>query len=215
MSNNVEVKFNSSVLKMENLEMEFNLLMKQYEQAKLNYLDDLSSSPVNKDAILKDKKLMNKLNKKLIVISHKIQNEIIENASLNVTSKEKKELEEQHQNLVNSYSILIAERLRINDILKDYYSLDQKYDDNMLQLQSNNSRYLLWFFLVVVIISYIIKSLVFPDLELNIFRMFFWLVLFFLFVISTFHLNESSGFLIWLLIIVFFVFVNTKLIPSP
>jgi len=213
MSNNVEIEFSSSVLNLENLEMEFNLLMKQYEQAKLNYLSDLNSPSPKPIEIFKDKKLMDRLNKKLIIVSHKIQKELKNNKP--VTSEENKELEEQHQNLVNSYAILIAERERIDNILKDYYYLDQEYEDNMLQLNSNNSRYLLWFALATVVITYLIKTLVFPDLELNIFRMFFWLILFFLFVISTFHLNQSSGFLIWLLIIVFFIFINAKIIPSP
>jgi hypothetical protein len=213
MTQNVEIQYNSSVLELENLDMEFTLLMRQYEQAKMNYLNDLKTSPIKSDELLKDKKLMNKLNKKLLTLSQKIQSEIIINKSKTIQENEEKE--KQHQNLVNSYSILLAERQKINEILEDYDSLDQEYDDSMLKLHSNNSKYLLWFALVITVVTYLFKLLFFPDLELNIFRMFFWLILFFLFVISTFHLNQSIGFLIWLSIILFFVFVNMKLIPSP
>ena len=145
MSSTNDVIESSSVLNLENLEMDFNLLMKQYEQAKLNYLHDLNSPSVKPIEIYKDKKLMDTLNKKLIILSQKIKNELISNPP--ITSKESKEVEEQHQNLVNSYAILMAERERINNLLKDYYSLDQEYDDSMLKVHSNNSRYLLWLFM--------------------------------------------------------------------
>ena len=208
----VEPQNGSAILKSQNLEMEFNVLMKQYEQAKLNYANDLQTTSDVLE-LQKDRQMMDILNQKLMDLSTQIQSQISNgNAE---TQQEVEQNAQQAQNLKNSYAILTAERTKINGMLNDYGTLDRKYEDTMIQTESNNGQYMLWAALAIVIVAYLLKVLLFPGIDFNVFRIFFWLLLLILSVISSFHLNKGSGFLMWITIVCVFAIISAKFIPSP
>ena len=114
--------------------------------------------------------------------------------------------QQQSQNLNNSYSKLISDRKQIKKTLNDFQVVDEQYNDSMLYVEKNKSQYMLWVAFTIFICFYLFKVVLFPNIQINIFRMLFWFFLILLFLLSGIHIGTSSGFLMFgIIIILFFV----------
>jgi len=141
----------SPVLKLQLLQNEFDLVMKQYETTYMNYISDNSSA---KDEIISTMQI---LNNKLLSITNQISQEIDDSSGLvsleiNVKNKQKDKLQ-------NVYSQLMDERKKIDNMLNEYDSLDKKYVDNSTYVQTANYQFMFFFLVTLILIYYIIKML--------------------------------------------------------
>lgn len=157
----------------------------------------------------KDTAVLDNLNKQLVDIINQYQKELIIMAPNTNVAKL------QNIDLNSIYDQLMGDRVKIDVMLKEYDSLDKKYEDNMLKVDQSNSEFTVWVAFVILIISYLVKTTVFPDSDISLFRMFFWMVLLLLFIICSFQLNKAPGFLLWGIILIFFAVVSMNIIPSP
>lgn len=154
-----------------------------------------------------------RLNQQLLDIINQINNETVNSVPQAQTEIALKN--EQKQQLQKVYAKLQQERMQIENVLKEYEMLDQKYVDNSIYVEQTNTQYMLWLIFAVIIILVTIKNIFFPDMNSNLARIFFWVTLMILFVITVFHLNTAPGFLLAGTILLFIILIQLGIVPSP
>ena len=70
----------------------------------------------------------------------------------------------QHTELTNIYDSLLAERKNIDNMLKDYTTLNDSYNDQSIYVVQNNTTYMFWFFLALIVVIFTLKLYFFPEI---------------------------------------------------
>lgn len=275
----------SKILKLQVLENEFNLVMKQYEQAHMNYISSLQSQGALNDSnkyvslqgrvfwgtgglkegnvdsedsckalcssdplctgatynsaraycwtrsgkgdvavgsdtdyalitgVTQNVNNINQLNDRLTILNKKIEKTLKEIVPVQQAEVEEKNTKQSQ--LQKVYEQLLADRINIDEMLKESKMLDQQYNDNSIYVEQANSAYILWFIFAIIVIFYTLKLQFFPSLQSNPVRFIFWFCITVLFTIVTTHLNSAPGFFLWGMIIVMVAFMQMNILPSP
>ena len=206
MSDNSEVQLEATIIKLDTLEQNFNVLMGQYQEAKDKLINGYGYEA-------KETATVDALNSQLLDIANQYE-AALSTSEMN-TQKEVMKKGIQSVELKDIYATLMAERAKIDEMLTDYGVLDRTHDDNLLKTDQNNSQFHLWFAFSILIIFYLIKVFLLPTSDSNLFSTLFWISVFLLFGFTTFHINQSAGFLLWGTMIVFFSLAKMKIVPAP
>jgi len=238
-------QFDSNILTLQNLNSEFNVVMKQYEQTKKNYIANLKKRSTQDDSkkytpeytvekglgfyegsdsthVLNTTKSVSLEHdyKTMDTLNQKLMDLSAQiqdhlNTMSPTTTVEIQKKDEQRSQLQSVYDSLNKDRAKIKTLMDERYKMENESNDNILNATQNKSHFILWGILAIIITVYLVKVLTFPNAPFNIFSMFFWFGMIILFIMTTIQLNTPMGFLTWGVLILFFVATQMKLIPTP
>jgi hypothetical protein len=171
-------------------------------------------TPATDSSTLADKqKTLSDLNDKLINMTGIYLNELSPINTDMQTEITQKDID--HGKLEQIYGELLEDRQKISEMIDEYGSLDREYSDNIIKTKQNETHFSVDFSLFILFLFYLIKVLILPDAQSNIFSAIFWISFFLYFMFTTFRLNEPVGFMLWGTMIIFFVLTKMDIIPSP
>ena len=190
---------------------------KSYCWTKIGTGDIQSSSDTTDTALVSELtqnlSTIQSLNNRLTVLTQQIDTE-----TNKVLPEAKREIDSKNASkgkLHTIYDQLKEDRIKIDNQLKEYQKIDQSYIDTNIYVNEKNSKYILWGLFAIIILFYTLKTLFFPNISSNIFKFIFWVIMSILFMITTTRLNNSSGFLLWWILITIVIFIQMKFLPSP
>jgi hypothetical protein len=74
--------------------------------------------------------------------------------TVNVTNVK---IQEQDEIMMNNYDILLKERIEIENMVKQFQTLDTAYENGTIIVTSNYSYYMIFLFIVVILLLILIK----------------------------------------------------------
>jgi len=147
-------KINGSLSKLQNLQDEFSLLIKDYEYQYQLYLTNINNP--NKTEVNNQKQIAENLNNKLNDLSQQINNEF---SSINTEVQSNVQLKKsQKQQLQDIYSKLQTDKKNIENNLLTYDVLNKQYYDNSIFVESTNSQYMFWSIIAIILVYYTILN---------------------------------------------------------
>lgn len=121
----------------------------------------------------------------------------------------------QHTELTNIYDSLLAERKNIDNMLKEYTTINDSYNDQSIYVVQNNTTYMFWFFLALIIVIFTLKLQFFPELKTNLFKTLFWGIMIILLITLMMQLNTPTGYFFWLSLVAIVVLMQIGVFPKP
>jgi len=119
------------------------------------------------------------------------------------------------QNLETQYQMLMDERNKIRSLVQEYEDLSQSYNDTYAQTQQENSQYIFYVIVTILLVIYTIKTMVFPNVVSFPFKGLFWLLVFISVIISLLMRQNPGNFFLMCLLFLFIVLARLKVIPTP
>lgn len=162
MSNETIPITSSSSLTLENNEMTFHLLTKQYELAKMNYVNDLKNSPTDETLLYNDKQILNDYNSRMITLVEQMQTDLT--LPKDIPSHI---IHEKHEKLNQMEHLLWKERNEIRTMLSEYNLLNEAYQETLLMVQSNYLWLSLWIIVMILCFFFLMKNIFFYHIDLH------------------------------------------------
>jgi hypothetical protein len=119
------------------------------------------------------------------------------------------------QNLETQYQMLMDERNKIRSLVQEYEDLSQSYNDTYTQTQQENSQYIFYVIVTILLVIYTIKTMVFPNVVSFPLKGLFWLLVFISVTISLLMRQNPGNFFLMCLLFLFIVLAKLKVIPTP
>jgi hypothetical protein len=157
--------------------------------------------------------ILQMLNQKLLKMNTeitKLSSSIYPKAQQEIQQKNEKK-----QTLESQYEMLVEERNKIQELVKEYESINQSYDDTYTYVQQQNSQYIFYFFFTLIVLFYTIKTQFFPDVNSYPVRGIFWLFVVIAFIVSLIMTQNPGNFFLVCLLILFIVLSKLNIIPTP
>ena len=114
--------------------------------------------------------------------------------------------------LSTNYDGLLAEKTKIDNLIKDNINADNESLDTSIIVEQSNSVYILWVIITIAVILFTIKIVVFPEINISSKYIFFY-ILGVLLILLTSHLNYPGAFMLWFIIILGIIFTNFGILP--
>jgi len=111
------------------------------------------------------------------------------------------------QLLSTNYNNLLDEKTQIDNLIKENINTDKEYQDTSIIAEQSNSMYTIWLIITIAVILFTINLVVFPGINISS-RYFFIYILGVILLLLTYHLNYSSAFMLWCIIIVGIIFTK-------
>jgi hypothetical protein len=206
----------SSLIGLFNMEAEFDELLRQYNKEYANcraLLENVDSKnySTTKSEVQKSITNLNALNEKLINLNQKITSHLNSLHLINSPNENTDKLD----NVISMYGALLREQSKIKQMNEDYATI---YTENYAQTRIVNHQYAQYIFwsIVSVVVVFLLSRLIFlPELPLNSFKFFFWVIVLSLLTISLLYSYISTGFLILCLVLGYIVLGLMKILPMP
>lgn len=157
--------------------------------------------------------ILQMLNQKLLTL-----NEEISTLSSSISPEVQNVIQQKNvkkQILENQYQMLTQERNKIKEMTREYESVNQSYNDTYTYVEQQNSQYIFYFFLTMIVLFYTFKIQFFPNVNSYPIRGLFWLFVVIAFVISLIMKQNPGNFFLVCLLLLFIVLIKLQIIPSP
>jgi hypothetical protein len=145
------------------------------------------------------------INDQMISINRRIKPSVNENESVLVTND---------KDLIKNNSELLAEQVKIKNMLNEFNDIEQNYNNQTLIVDKNNARYYLWLIITIVALILTSKFLFFPEARGDVFSIILWSTIIICIIIATLHLNNPIAYAIWIFLIFLVLMMKAQLIPS-
>jgi hypothetical protein len=145
------------------------------------------------------------LSEQMIAINRRIKPSVNENESTLVTND---------KDLIKNNSELLAEQVKIKNMLNEFNDIEQNYNNQTLIVDKNNARYYLWLIITIVALILTSKFLFFPEARGDVFSIILWSTIIICIIIATLHLNNPIAYAIWIFLIFLVLMMKAQLIPS-
>jgi hypothetical protein len=145
------------------------------------------------------------LSEQMIAINRRINPSVNENESTLVTN---------NTVLIKNNSELLAEQVKIKNMLNEFNDIEQNYNNQTLIVDKNNARYYLWLIITIVALILTSKFLFFPEARGDVFSIILWSTIIICIIIATLHLNNPIAYAIWIFLIFLVLMMKAQLIPS-
>jgi hypothetical protein len=153
------------------------------------------------------------LNQKLMDLNAKISdtlNTMTEPSKNNTTAANS-----QNDELKSIYNSLLAERKNIDKMLNDYTTLNEAVSDQSIYVLQNNTAYMFWFLVALIIVIFTLKIQFFPELRTNFTKIVFWGITAILFITLMMQLNTPTGYFLWLSLVAIIILIQMGVFPKP
>jgi hypothetical protein len=153
---------------------------------------------------------MKGLNDKLLDLNNQISTKL---STINPEVKQQdthKNVKQQQLNI--SYQKLLNQKIEIDKQLKEYYSIEQDEINQSSYTNSQNISLRFWALITCVVLLVTIKQFFgsgSPPFSVTI-----WLFIIIVLIILAYTLNTPTGFMMWFLLLVFIILINSKILPS-
>jgi hypothetical protein len=144
------------------------------------------------------------LNDQLVTLNQQIiqkLNSIQPNVQSEIDNKD-----QQKQIMNDSYTQLLTEREKINNLFERNFTHDEQYKNNNLYAKTSNSKYIFW--LIIAIITIIITFSLLFSVESrgsDYFRLLYNLILISAFLVTIMNMNTIFGFTVFLLLFIYLI----------
>jgi len=140
------------------------------------------------------------LNDKLIQLNLQIMDEL--NRSEPVVLDEIAHKDEKQAQMEETNKQLLQERIKILELLDETQDLMVQYDTNSIYANQSNAEYMLWTIIMIMVVSFILRLVLFPDSSIKDHIKFFIKIgLFFGLLISMIKMNNPAGMAIFGLLV--------------
>jgi hypothetical protein len=144
------------------------------------------------------------LNDKLIQLNMQIMDEL--NRSEPVVLDEVANKNEKRAQMEATNQQLLEERIKIIELLDETQDLNVQYNTNSIYANQSNAEYILWTIIVIMVISFILRLVLFPESPIKDHIKFFIKIgLFFGLLISMIKMNNPAGMAIFGLLFLFLI----------
>jgi ribosomal protein L29 len=207
---------NISLIGLFNVEADFDEVLRQYNKEYANcrvLLENVNSKnySATREDVEKSIANLNILNEKLINLNQKITLQTNSLHLNNLTNDNKYKLD----NVISMYGTLLREQSEIQQLRKDYATINTENLAQTRNLDHQYAQYLFWSIVSLIVVFLLCRLLFLPDLPLNSFKFFFWVIVLSLLTISLLYSYISTGFLILCLIIGYIFLGLMKILPMP
>jgi hypothetical protein len=206
----------TSLIGLFNLEADFDEVLRQYNKEYANcalLLENVDSKnySVSRKEIQSSITNLNVLNEKLINLNKKITLQINSLHQNKLTNENKEKVD----NVISMYGSLLREQSKIQQLQKDYATINTENRAQTRNLNHQYAQYLFWSIVSFVVVFLLCRLLFLPDLPLNSFKFFFWVIVLSLLTISLLYSYLSTGFLILCLVLGYIILGFMKILPMP
>jgi hypothetical protein len=150
------------------------------------------------------------LNERMLEVNKQLT-EAIDKSSPQVESQQK-ENEEKRDELHSYYAQLLAERLQMEQLIKDNQTIDSEYEDQYLTVEQGDSALRFWFTVACVLSIIVINQM--RGVNATFFSI-FWLIVIIALIVFSFNLSTASGFSVWSILILLIILMKMGIVPSP
>lgn len=162
--------------------------------------DDYAIITKQKNALLS----MNEINTSLIVINEKINTELT-NITPETVELYKEKINKQAM-LTKSYNLLLVHQQDIDSNLKEYISIEETEQNNILFVNQQHMRMRIWMLVVCLLLLVTIKILF--GSEGTSFSFVMWLAIIVVLTTLSYTLSSPTGFMMWFVIIMIVFLMN-------
>ena len=149
--------------------------------------------------LVQNTQVLKMLNQKLLDI-----NKNMEDTLGSMSSSENRDIADKDLKkgeLTNIYNSLMEERRNINKMIDNSNAIEQSYTDNSIYVSQNNTTYTFWTLVALIIVVFTLKMQFYPELQLNMVSVAYWIIIALLFITLMMQLNTPTGYLVWLALI--------------
>jgi len=115
--------------------------------------------------------------------------------------------------LTSIYNSLMEERRNINKMIDNSTAIEQSYNDNSIYVSQNNTTYTFWTLVALIIVVFTLKMQFYPELQLNMVSVVYWIIITILFITLMMQLNTPTGYLVWLALIAMVILQQMNMLP--
>jgi chromosome segregation ATPase len=149
--------------------------------------------------------IMKYLNKRLLNLNEEIQYEL---NKIQPEIKEQYEAKHKKQKqLQNSYDKLLEHKIKIDEELEEYNSIEQDENNQILFVNQQSLSYKLWVVLACLILFVTIKQMYGDDIKS---KPFFILIFIIILIILSYTLSSPSGIFMWFILLIFVIIMKKQ-----
>jgi cation transport ATPase len=151
------------------------------------------------------------LNDKLLTLNEQM-NTTLTQINPQVEQQQKEKTQKQTE-LNDYYSKLLAEKIKMEQLLEEYNSISEDNEQQTLYANQQNATLRVWaiaacILLLIIVRMFITKS----STQISVA---FWLILIILLIVLSYSLSKPSGFAIWGFLLIFIILMKLRVLPSP
>ena len=150
------------------------------------------------------------LNKRLLDINQQLTTAI--SSSAPQVESQQTENQSKSDELHTYYAQLLAERLQMDNLVKDNETINSEYENQSLMVNQANGSLRFW--TVIACIFFIIVLNQFRGQKATVASI-FWLLIMIALIVLSFSISDISGFTVWSLLILIIILMKMDIIPSP
>lgn len=168
--------------------------------------DDYALIPQQRAALTN----MKGLNDKLISLNNEIMT-IVQDQQPQVEAQ-KQEQNNKYVKLSDSYQHLLEQKVAMEKQLQEYNSIEEDYENQNLYATQQNMAYSNWTIIAIAVVIITIKKM-YGSSSVSV-NMIFWVVMLVLLFRLSFNLGQPSGFLVWFILLMIIILMQTGYLPS-
>lgn len=150
------------------------------------------------------------LNNRLLEINQQLTNAISTSTS-QVESQQTENLKKSDE-LHKYYAQLLAERLQMDQLVKENETVNAKYENQSLSVNQASGTLRFWTVIACVLVIIVLNQM--RGKRVTFFSI-FWLLIMISLIVLSFSINNISGFLVWSILILIIILMKMGIIPSP
>lgn len=150
------------------------------------------------------------LNNRLLEINQQLTT-AISNSTPQVESQQTENLNKSDE-LHKYYAQLLAERLQMDQLVKDNETVNAEYENQSITVKQANGTLRFWTIIACVLIIIVLNQMRGKTVT---FFSIFWLLIMISLIVLSFSINNISGFVVWSLLILIIILMKMGIIPSP
>lgn len=150
------------------------------------------------------------LNTRMLEINKQLTT-AIDNSSPQVEIQNR-ENESKRDALHKYYAQLLAERIQMDELVKENETIDAEYTNQSLIVEQQNGSLRFWILIACVISLIIVNQMIGKTSSV---ASIFWLFIMIALIVVSFSIGNVSGFAVWTMLILIIVLMKMGIIPSP
>ena len=177
-----------------------------------NYIyPDIDTNSAIVPELMQNTQVLNMLNQKLLDINKNMEETLGSMSSSENSDIADKDLKKGE--LTSIYNSLMEERRNINKMIDNSTAIEQSYTDNSIYVSQNNTTYTFWSLVALIIVVFTLKMQFYPELQLNMASLVYWITITILFITLMMQLNTPTGYLVWLALIAMVILQQMNMLP--
>ena len=150
------------------------------------------------------------LNRRLLEINQQLTTAIDKSAPQ--IESQQYENEQKSDKLHKYYAQLLAERLQMDQMVKDNETITSEYNNQTLIVNQASGSLRTWTVIACVFIIIVLNQM---RGKTTTFYSVFWLLIMIALIVLSFSISNASGFTVWSVLILIIVLMKMGIIPSP